>query len=220
MSPKLSANFLNIYVKNLRPPAALFIIKPVIFSLFASFLIIPQSAIAEGNIYAEWLAGNTKYRGLLVNTDEPSSGLRFGYRLTPHIALELGYLDFDEFNQSWQYRYFDDINQQLSISAITLGVRFSKEFFNRFSGNWRIGLAYLDYDYRETGISSFPTLSYSTDRMDEDINIFFGFGLEYQLSSHFHLGIEYTPYSVDIDTGTETLDVSLDKTAIYLGIHF
>jgi OOP family OmpA-OmpF porin len=135
-----------------------------------------------------------------LSIDESGTAFRIvaGWRFNEYFALEGGYHDFGDFEQAFVVDG-EDLNVALSADGFTLGAVGSIPLSERFSLMGRAGMFFWD------GNADINNVSQATP---EDSNLFFGAGLNFQLSQKVQLTGDWTRYDLE-DTASNVFSVGL-----------
>lgn len=169
------------------------------------------STYADSGIYGDVFVGSSSYEvdavvsGTLegenflerdtFSTDNTTSyGLRVGYQFIDFIAIELGYSEFGEADNTFIDDFDDTITQRFGLTAVTLGVKGILPLTNNFSLNARLGMASWDFS-AEFQDSSVPGEVENLSKSGEDL--YYGVGMEYSFSNSFYTGLEYSITNFD-----------------------
>ena len=179
-------------------------------------LCLPLSAMAEGlylNAKLGMAAGssnaselNRQINALGLNATATSSddsrsawGLGVGFRYTPRLSLELGYVDLGSVETSLSGTAVDvatfvssvsDIHPQ-SATGWEMSVNYNHPLAEKVSLNLRGGVFHWDSRYTLDGGSVSRTLNANGSSMS------FGVGAEMEVFANTRMGINYDRYDVD-----------------------
>lgn len=125
--------------------------------------------------------------------DSTSLGLRLGYQFNEYIAIEAGYHNYGEAKDNYIDEFDDTINEKISSSAVSFGIKGSLPISEYFSIFARTGLAKWDFKASATD-SSMP--GEVEQRKESDKDIYYGVGAEYRFNETISLGVEYSVLSM------------------------
>ena len=179
------------------------------------------SASAENSASAEILLGmadqEISANGSSASGDDISFGIRGVLSLHKNISAELSYHNYGEADDTYIDEFGDTINDKLSTSAFNLGAKGVLPLENGLSLNARIGVSFWDSEFEETD-SSFPGEIFKAD--DDGVDLYYGVGAKYDISSNFYVGAEYTLTKMDISTEGVSADLDVDNISLSLGFKF
>ncbi len=193
--------------------------KKIAFSLSIVIpsLLLSAPALSQSGFYAELSAGSVKnkaemdvsltssvtYLGYIESEtesysdtesyDSTSLGLRLGYQFNEYIAIESGYHNYGEAKDNYIDEFDDTINEKISSSAVSFGIKGSIPISDHFSIFARTGMAKWDFKTSVTD-SSMPGEVEQLKGSDKDI--YYGVGAEYRFNETISLGVEYSVLSM------------------------
>ncbi len=193
--------------------------KKIAFSLSIVIpsLLLSAPALSQQGFYGEISAGSVKnkaemdvsltssvtYLGYIESEtesysdtesyDSTSLGLRLGYQFNEYIAIESGYHNYGEAKDNYIDEFDDTINEKLSSSAVSFGIKGSLPISDHFSIFARTGMAKWDFKASFTD-SSMPREVEQLKESDNDI--YYGVGAEYRFNETISLGVEYSVLSM------------------------
>jgi len=177
-------------------------IKPTLIALLLALSIAPINAVAGDGFYAAASIGSASldddFDGLEINDDTTAYRLTAGWQANRYFALEVGYHNFGDFEQSFT---IDGISGKAKLSAdgYTLGVTGRYPLWSKVDLMGRAGAFFWD------GEADINNVSQATP---EDSNLFFGLGLSYDLSDSFAVTTDWTRYELQ-DTNSDVFSVGL-----------
>lgn len=195
--------------------------KKVVLGLVLAAASVEVFAQDTG-IYGEVLLGNAEQEAKVegypsLSGDDLSFGVRGGFNFNSNFALEIAYQNYGEAEESYIDEVGNDINDKFGASAFGAGVKASIPFENGFSISARLGLSLWDIDIDETD-SSAPGEVFS---LEEDGNDFYyGIGAQFNVSSNFHVGAEYTITELDVSIGDASFDHEIRNVGVFVGYRF
>ena len=168
------------------------------YAAVAAFLLLfglPLSAQADG-LYVGASIGNASldddFDGLNIDTDTTAFRIVAGWRFNDYFALEGGYHDFGDFEQSVNI-LGNPATVSLSADGFMFGAVGSIPFSERFSLIGRAGMFFWN------GNAEINAISQATP---EDNNLYLGAGLRFQVSKKVQLTGDWTHYELeDSDSG-------------------
>lgn len=123
-----------------------------------------------------------------TSCDKRGTGLKLigGYKLTPNLAVEGGYLSFGKSNFSG----FDDVGNFVDASVKVSGFGIGAAFHHDLNPNWdlvgRLGLASLDADL-DAAVNGDGPVSLG----GSSTKLYGGFGMGYKISPNLSLNAAY-----------------------------
>jgi opacity protein-like surface antigen len=229
-------------------------------SIVIPSLLLSAPALSQQGFYTELSAGSAKSKLqvdavvtysliYLDNTDNTetttesysetesydsiSLGLRLGYQFNEYIAIEAGYHNYGEAKDNYIDEFDDTINEKISSSAVSFGIKGSLPISDHFSIFARTGMAKWDFKASFTD-SSMPGEVEQIKESDKDI--YYGIGAEYRFNETISLGLEYSLlsmgwkdieseyeqyYGVDFSYSLDTkVDYKVQNLALLLKISF
>ncbi|MEW6993207.1 porin family protein [Colwelliaceae bacterium MEBiC 14330] len=180
-------------------------------------LLLSAPALSQQGFYSELYAGSVKNKaeidGSLTNSvtylgntetttqsysdtqsyDSTSLGLRLGYQFNEYIAIEAGYHNYGKAKDNYIDEFDDTINEKISSSAVSFGIKGSLSISDHFSIFARTGMAKWDFKASVTD-SSMPGEVEKLKESDKDI--YYGIGAEYRFNETISLGVEYSVLSM------------------------
>ncbi len=213
-------------------------------SIVIPSLLLSAPALSQQGFYTELSAGSVKSKAqidevvtysltYLDNTetttesysntesyDSTSLGLRLGYQFNEYIAIEVGYHNYGKAKDNYIDEFDDTINEKISSSAVSFGIKGSLPISDHFSIFARTGMAKWDFKSSFTD-SSMPGEVEQLKESDKDI--YYGIGAEYRFNETISLGLEYSLLSMgwkDIESEYEQyygvdFSYSLDRKVDY-----
>ena len=178
--------------------------------LLRTFLIIvvlltgvARIACAEHEFYVGGAIGSAELDDRFddVEFDSTSTAFRLfaGWRFNEHIAVEIGYLDFGDFDQDFDI-LGNIVPASVSANGFTAGVNGSIPISERFSLAGRAGMLFWN---------GTATLSGILQASPDDVNPFFGAGARYQITDRFAVTADFTHYDLE-DTDSDMLAAGLE----------
>ncbi len=169
------------------------------------------SSYFAGDNYTETETGNDS-----TSEDTTSLGLRLGYQFNEYIALELGYHQYGESDDTYTDEYGDVISDKVETSSISAGLKAILPLSEQFSLFARAGMAKWDLKATSTD-SSAPGDVFVLNQDDNDI--YYGVGAEYSFNETISLGIEYSVidmgWNISSAETTEYYSFSSDASISY-----
>jgi len=146
-----------------------------------------------------------------------SFGVRTAYAPHKNVALEAGYLNFGEVDETYIDSFGDTINDIVSSQAFTFGVKGMIPLKSGFSLTARLGLAYWDVDaeYIDT---AFPGQVFEYD--DTGLDFYYGLGAQYAFNEHLYIGLDYTAMEMSADFEGVEIDNKVSNAAFSVGYNF
>ena len=180
------------------------IVKRMIPAVAAAMFTLP--AYAQMPISAEVVLGNYSHEPEGFSSERDIGfGVRAALQANENIAFEVGYQSFGEASYKEEFStssYSERVNLDIDIKALTLGLKASTAVSPSLSLNGRIGLAFWDADidagYEVDYYSSYRDEVSEAESSSEDGNdIYFGFGLDYQVAPKVYVSASYTRMDAD-----------------------
>lgn len=174
------------------------------YAAVAAFLMLfslPLTAHADG-LYVGASIGNASlddsFDGLTIDDNATAFRIVAGWRFNEYFALEGGYHDFGDFEQS-----IDILGNQatavLSANGFTFGAVGTIPLSERFSLMGRAGMFFWNGNAEINAVSQ---------ASPEDTNPYFGAGLSFEVSNNLQLTGDWTRYNLE-DTDSGVLSVGL-----------
>ena len=189
--------------------------------LVLSILLIPAAlpVMAENNLSAALLLGTANQEfsknGASKSGDDLSFGIRGGYLLSENLSIEGAYHIHGEIDDTYIDGFGDTINEKISSRSLGFGVKGLLPLDYGISLNARVGVSFWDVEAKETD-SSLPGEVFKSD--DNDNDLYYGFGAQYDINSQTTVGLEYTITNMEIST--ETVSANFDVTNISLSLGY
>jgi hypothetical protein len=166
-------------------------------------MLVPMAAIAQDagpfiGVSIGSASLDDDFDGLEINDNGTAFRIVAGWRFNEHFALEGGYHNFGDFEQSFT-EDGDPLSVALSADGFTLGAAGNIPLSERFSLMGRAGMFFWDGNAEINNVS---------EATPEDTNLFFGAGLNFQLSQKLQLTGDWTRYDLD-DTASNVFSVGL-----------
>lgn len=192
--------------------------KKIPIGLLVTTAALSVQANAEGA--AELMIGFADQSTEIANYgstsgDDISFGLRGVYSFNENIAIEVAFQDYGETDDTYIDSYGDTINDRISASALTAGVKGSVPIQGGLSLSARIGLSSWDVDIRETDSAS-PGEVYGGS--DDGSDLYYGVGLQFDLNDAVYVGAEYTITEMGLSIGSA--DHEVKNLGLFVGYSF
>lgn len=142
------------------------------------------SSYFAGDTYTETETGTDS-----TSEDTTSLGLRLGYQFNEYIAVELGYHQYGESDDTYTDEYGDIIKDKVETSSVSAGLKGILPLSEQFSLFARAGMAKWDLKATSTD-SSMPGEVFVLKQDDNDI--YYGVGAEFSFNESISLGVEYS----------------------------
>jgi OOP family OmpA-OmpF porin len=191
--------------------------------LVLSILLISPvlPVMAENNLSAELLFGTVNQEftnnGYSKSGDDLSFGIRGTYSLIESFSIEGAYQIHGEIDDTYIDGFGDTINEKLSSTALSLGLKGILSLDYGISLNARVGVSFWDVEAKETD-SSLPGEIFKSD--DNGNDLYYGFGAQYDINSQVTFGLEYTITNMGISTETVSADYDVKNISLSLGYKF
>jgi opacity protein-like surface antigen len=147
--------------------------------------------------------------------DNTSFSLGAGYQINEYLAIEASYSDYGK--GSTQFTSGEDFNESarfLEMSSTSINATLKGNIPIAKSLDLIVGLGVSRWEpelyYR------IPDYDMEYAQTDEDTETFYKYGIEYQLSDNFDIGLER--YSLKHDDARPVFKIN--NTALYLNYHF
>lgn len=181
--------------------------------------------IAEDRFTAEILLGTADQKStakvdgetLSISGDDLSVGVRGAFSLNKHLALELSYHNYGETDESYIDEFGDSINDKVSATAFSAGVKGIIPFDNGISLYGRAGISFWDVEARSTD-SYFPGEVFEAN--DDGSDAYVGVGLQYHLTSKLIAGVEYTITTMGLSVEGISVDHEVKNLSLSVGYKF
>lgn len=171
-----------------------------LLALISTFLITPALASAESGFYMGASVGtadlNEDFDGLTIDTDATAFRVTAGWRFNDHFAIEGGYHDFGDFEQTID---IDGSPSSVSLSAdgFTLGIAGALPLSEKFALTGRLGMFFWD------GAAEINNVSQASP---EDSNLYYGAGASYAVTERFSLNGDWSRYDLE-DAQSDVLSI-------------
>jgi len=188
-------------------------IKKVTLGILLASCALP--VFAESKWSGELLVGRAEQKSSIDSFDSTTSGgdLSFGIRaaltVNSNIAFELAYQDYGTAKDST-----NRITTDVSSSAVNLGVKGIIPFEGGFSVHGRFGLSRWEAEFKAASLSETLTVD------DSGSDLYYGLGLQYDISPELVVGVEYAATDMDILTEGTSLDHKVKNLSLSLGYKF
>jgi OOP family OmpA-OmpF porin len=174
--------------------------------------------LAESNLSAEFLVGSAEQESSIesfdiISDNDLSLGIRAALKVTPNIAFELAYQDYGTAEDSYTVDN-DTVTIGVSSSAVNVGVKGIIPFENGLSLNGRIGLSLWDAEFEASALGE----TGKTD--DNDSDLYYGLGLQYNISPELMVGVEYAYTDMDVSLEGVSVDHEVNNLSLSLGYKF
>jgi len=123
----------------------------------------PHSASMSSNVYLGANLGNAKYDK--ASDSSASFGIFGGIHINEILAIDLGWADLGEVTST---------ASKTEVSVLQVGLLGKFPVKTGLSMFGKVGLARWTYDFSSTALSG----------SDDDINVYFGLGVDYHISGH------------------------------------
>lgn len=154
-------------------------------------VVVPASALADNGLFLAASVGsadlNENFDGFDVDSSSTAYRLTVGWQFNDYFALEGGYNNFGDFEQSFD---IDGAPVDVSLTAdgFTLGATGNLPLGERWILSARAGAFFWDGD------ASINNVSAATP---EDANIYLGIGAGFKVTEHLSLTIDGSRYDLD-----------------------
>lgn len=145
-----------------------------------------------------------------------SFGVRGAYSVNKNVAVELAYQDYGETEGTYFDRSGNIINDRVSASAITAGLKGSYPLQNGLTLSARLGASMWDVEARQYD-SSLPT---PRSGEDDGTGVYYGVGAEYALNEKFSVGAEYTVTDMRLAFEEITADHDVRNVAAFISYSY
>jgi len=174
------------------------------YAAVATFLLLfclPLTAQAGGPYVGASIGNATlddSFDGLTIDDNATAFRIVAGWRFNDYFALEGGYHDFGDFEQTLDIAG-NQVTAVLSADGFTFGVLGTIPLSERFALMGRAGMFFWD------GNADINNVSQATP---EDTNPYFGAGLSFDATKNLQLTGDWTRYDLE-DTDSGVLSVGL-----------
>jgi len=195
--------------------------KKITLGILLTSCAIP--VLAESNFSGELLVGRAEQKSSIdsfdstTSGDDVSLGLRAALKVNPNLAFELAYQNYGETDDTYVDRSGDTITDKVSTSAVNVGVKGIIPFEGGLSLHARIGLSLWEAEIKETD-SAFPGETFKAD--DDGSDLYYGLGLQYDMSPELVVGLEYAYTDMDVSLGGLSVDHEVKNLSLSLGYKF
>jgi len=183
--------------------------------------------VTKADFSAELLLGSANQESSTsahsTSGDDVSFGIRGSYSLNEYVFLEAAYQNYGE---STEIQVINDsgdkVTDKLNSTALNVGVRGNWILDKNISLNARAGFSFWDAELEQT-YSAYPNDKFKADNNDHEI--YYGIGAQYEINSKFTVGIEYTiiNMNIPIQKGPKypvTADFDVKNLSLSLGYKF
>ena len=173
------------------------------------------------NLSAEILLGvanqNTDFGGGdRASGASTSFGIRGAYTFNPNVAAELSYQYYGSYDDSWEDE-FGWVDETFTSSALMAGLKVHMPLSAGYSFVGRVGASYWNFELEETD-SDYPGEVFIFD--DNDIGVYYGVGLQLDITEALFIGVEYTGMPMTASLGGFTIKHRADNVSASLGFRF
>lgn len=194
--------------------------KKLFLGLVIATLSMP--VLAETNTSLEVLLGSAKQTtdfndGTTSSDSDTSLGLRAAIAFHPNIAVEIGYHNFGETDDTYIDSWGDTLNDKVSTNAASLGLKGILPLNNQISVNARVGMSRWSLEAKETD-TAFPGVVFEYE--DKGTDFYYGIGAQFKLNENFSLGAEYTITPISVSDTALDIDHEIENFAISVGYSF
>lgn len=187
-------------------------------------LMAASHSFADNTLSAELMVGKSSLE--LVSKeidydygDTTSFGARVGYAMWENIVLEVGYQDYGEVEESSFLIYDGEVEsyeETISASALNFSVKALLPLGSDFSLFGRLGLAMWEIEYSFNDVNFATTYDSNYDGED----LFYGFGVEYELNDQFIFGTEYSMVKMGLSSDGDSGDFEVSTLSFTAGMKF
>lgn len=196
-------------------------VKIIVGACLAGALAFSSQSFAESSWYLSGKVGQASAEADLgfddLDDSTTSYGLAVGVNFNEYFGVQLGYTDYNEFEEAYSYSdTFFSATETYSgeVSAVSLSLVGSVPVSDGFSLFGRLGMANWDTDLKEgfVLVSDFDSYAESYGASDSGTDLVYGFGANWKITDAFALNFEYETLSYDADFDGFDVDIDL-KTA-------
>jgi OOP family OmpA-OmpF porin len=171
-----------------------------IIALLLSLSMAPCAAVAGEGFYAGASIGKANldddFDGLEIDDDTTAYRLVGGWWLNRYFALEAGYHNFGDFEQSFSINGVSN-RAKLSADGYTLGVQGSYPITTRVSVFGRAGAFFWDGE---------AEVNHASQASPEETNPYLSLGIGYALTDSLSANGDWTRYELE-DTNSDVLSI-------------
>ncbi len=200
--------------------------KRLIIQLFL-VAVFSESVLAEdSNLYLGVGYGQADYEGKTIRNIAFESGQKLedsaqfaeiylGFQVSKHLALELGYADFGEVEET--YRLNPDVvfivspndTEEVDAKRLSISTLLQYPATDNLSLYVMVGYAYFDIERKQSGGFSPSSGGLSLSDSNHEGGILYGVGARYALSDRFAFRLQWADANTD-DMDAQTLGLSLE----------
>lgn len=149
----------------------------------------------------------------IIDDNDVTIGVRLGFFVTENLALEAGYENFGEAEDSISGPG-GVATFKADTDAVTLGVRVGGAVAQNIDLYGRVGVAFWNTDGKVT--ASTTTLSLNDSGSEDGEDPYLGAGVSYNLSPKAFVAAEYTMFLLESDDA----DLDVGRLAVIGGVRF
>lgn len=173
----------------------------------------------ENSLHGEILLGSANHEVSAsgfepVGGDSTSFGIRGVYGLNDHFAVEAAYHVYGETDEVTLDDFDDRVREEVRTTAFNLGIKGILPITDKFSFNGRLGVSDWNTTITVTELD-FDDDSFNFNRNGTDI--YYGVGAQYDISSQFYIGAEYTLTKAKLPTFIGNADFDVKNLSLSLG---
>jgi OOP family OmpA-OmpF porin len=173
-----------------------------IIALLLSLSLAPGAAVAGEGFYAGASIGKASldddFDGLDIDDDTTAYRIVGGWWVNHFFALEAGYHDFGDFEQSFTINGVPN-KAKLSADGYTLGLLGSYPLANRISVFGRAGAFFWDGEAQINRVSQ---------ASPQETNPYLGLGISYAMTNSFSVNGDWSHYELE-DTSSDVFSIGL-----------
>jgi len=150
--------------------------------------------------------------------DDISLGFRLAAQPHKNVAIEVGYLNVGDADDSYIDGFGDTIKEEVSTDMYTAGVKLMLPLESGLALNARLGMAMWDTEIKASD-SSMPGQTLTAD--DDGTDFYYGIGAQYSFTENLFAGVEYTRFAMEPSFNTSMdIDHDVDNLAASIGWQF
>lgn len=177
-------------------------IRRVSLTLASAAMLLPGVAAADGGIYVGAGLGSANlsddFDGLTIDADATAFRLFAGWRINDYVAVEGGYQDFGDFEQTIDFAG-SRATASLSADGFFAGADGALPLSDRFALTGRLGMFFWDGNAEINAVSQ---------ASPEDSNLYYGVGGRFELTPRLALTGDWSRYELE-DTDSRLISVGL-----------
>ncbi len=179
------------------------------------------TVLADAPFSVDFLAGQASHEsdvssGRELSGDDKSLGIRASYAFNQYAALEMGYEDLGDYEDSFEPNSGTIVTEQIEVAAFKVGLKATVPVTELFMLNARAGAARWALELEETVTGRAEM--FSDD--DHGIDLYYGVGADLNLGKNWRVSLEYSVLNFDAEIGFGKIDQTVENASLALGYRF